>query len=352
MVKILTRAVVIVVMLCMVVSMSNAEEGVPELSVKADLELFYEQSDDVAGDEDDDKFKSNQLYIEVLGKFDNDLEAKVKMDFADVVSSDNKLVTEKVVEEANFTAKHVSGSPFTLVFGKDEMPFGLDYDKGLNDSITHQFEIDKVWGFHGIVDIDGVGSIAAATYQHRHTDDDEIEASNETSDNFTGRLTVDKLVKNLAVKVSGASEKYTDIEEIDEDTGVASMSEKDDELRWGVGAIYKVKGIGNVNAEYVAFESLKGIPDYDPDLITLGVEYEVADKTAVWGRYEVIGDDTSDDVETDFWTVGIKHSLAKNFTLMVEYSNFNSANLKDAKDLKVADGSTEDAIIFGVRAKF
>jgi hypothetical protein len=50
--------------------------------------------------------------------------------------------------------------------------------------------------------------------------------------------------------------------------------------------------------------------------------------------------------------VGIKYSPTKNYTLMVEYSNFNSGDMKDAKDLKVADGSTEDAILFGIRAKF
>ena len=37
---------------------------------------------------------------------------------------------------------------------------------------------------------------------------------------------------------------------------------------------------------------------------------------------------------------------------MVEYSNFNSGDMKDAKDLKVAKNSIEDSILFGVRAKF
>ena len=57
-------------------------------------------------------------------------------------------------------------------------------------------------------------------------------------------------------------------------------------------------------------------------------------------------------LEDDFWTVGVKYSPTKNYTLMVEYSNFNSGDMKDAKDLKVAKGSIEDALLVGVRAKF
>ena len=350
-----TKAVAAGIVLCIVVSMSNAAEEAytgPELTVKADLELFYEASKDVGGHGDDDKFKSNQLYLDFVGKFDDGLAGKLKLDAADIVSSDGKVVTEKVVEEANFSARNIGGSPLTLIFGKDEMPFGLDYDKYLNDSIAHQFEIDKVWGFHGIGAIPGVGNIAAAAYQHRHAEDEEMEPTNETGDNYCAKLTIDKLCENLTVKISGASESYVDVETTDEITGVTSISAKDDETRWGVGAIYKIDGIGNVNVEYIAFNSLKGTPDYDPDLVTLGIQCNVIENTAIWGRYEIIGEDTPDDVETGFWSAGVKHSLLKDFYLLLEYSNFNSGDMKDAKDLKVAKASTEDAILFGVRAIF
>ena len=329
-----------------------AADGDVELKVSASLELFYEASKDVGGSNDDDKFKSNEFYLDFKGSFDHGLGAKLKLDGADIVSSHDKTVTEKIVEEANFTAKHIGESPVTLVFGKDEMPFGLDYDKYLNDSIAHQFEIDKVWGFHGIVDIPNVGNIAAAAYQHRHSDEGEVEVTNELGDNLAAKLTVDSLVENLTVKVSAASESYANTEITDEETGITTSSTKDDEARYGAGAVYKVKGLGNLNVEYIAFNSLKGKPDYDPDLVTLGIQYDGIENITLWGRYEIIGDDTSDAVETDFWSVGMKYSSAKNYSLMLEFSNFNSGDMKDAKDLKVADGSIEEAVLLGVKAKF
>ena len=349
-------SVVVLTLLCLAVPLAAVaggdEPAKPEIKVSADLELFYELSKDVDGSGDGDKFQSNQLYLDIDGAFDKGLAAKLELDGADIVSSDGTVVTEKIVEEANFSVKNIGDSPVTLIFGKDEMPFGLDYDKYLNDSITHQFEIDKVWGFHGIVDLPGVGNLAAAAYQHRHSDDDEDEATNETGDNYTAKLTIDKLVKNLTVKISGASESYASVTTTDEDTGVASTSAKDDESRWGVGAVYKIKGLGNVNAEYIAFGNLKGTPDYDPDLVTLGIQCDVIDKTALWARYEIIGDDTPDDVETDFWSVGVKYSPTEHYDLLLEYSNFNSGDMKDATDLKVAKGSIEDAVLFGVKAAF
>jgi hypothetical protein len=352
--KSLTRIVVAGVVLCMVGSMSNAEEQAegPEVSVNADLELFFESSNDVGGSGDDDKFKSNQLYLDFRAKFENNLSARLKLDGADLESSDGTTVSAKVVEEANFTAKDIGGFPVTLIFGKDQMPFGLDYDKYLNDSIAHQFEIDKVWGLHGVITIPCVGKFAAASYQHRHSDDEEVLATNETGDNYTAQLTIDKLIKNLTVNFSAATESYSDTESTDDDTGGATVSAKDDESRYGAGLVYKVKGLGNVNAEYIEFSSLKGRSDYDPSLITLGVQWDVIDKTAVWGRFEIIEEDTDDDVETEFWTVGVKYSPTKSYTLMVEFSNFNSGDMSDAKDLMVAKNSIENSVLFGVRAKF
>ena len=52
----------------------------PEISVKADLELFYELSHDVNGSGDNDKFESNQLYVDFGAKFENNLAAKLKLD--------------------------------------------------------------------------------------------------------------------------------------------------------------------------------------------------------------------------------------------------------------------------------
>ena len=136
------KMVLVVMAIALCASFAMAEG--PEIKVSGDLELFYELSDDVGGSNDGDKFKSNQLYLKFDGTFDNNMAARVILDGADIVSSDGGTVKgEKIIEEANFTCKDIGGSPVSVVFGKSEMPFGMDYDKYLNDSIAHMLEIDK-----------------------------------------------------------------------------------------------------------------------------------------------------------------------------------------------------------------
>lgn len=331
------------------------DENLPKIEVEGNLELFYELSDNTAGTGDNDKFKSNQLYLDFRGTFANNMAARLLLDGADIVGSDGKVVTEKVVEEANFTLKEIGGSPVTLVFGKDEMPFGLDYDEYLNDSLAHQFELDKVWGFHGICDITKVGNIAVASYQHRHSlgeGESRISADNEIGDNYAAKLTVDQPLDILVVNISGASESYSDLSVTDE-MGVTSTVGKDDETRVGAGFILKCpKRPANVNVEYMSFSNKGGTPGYDPGLLTVGVECEWAEKYVTWARYEVIDEDSDEAVETDLWSVGVTYKAAKGFKLLVEYSNFNTGNMADATDLMVADGSLESALLLGVKARF
>lgn len=348
-------ATVLIVIGAVAMSGMAQDEDLPKITVEANLELFYELSDDISGEGDNDKFKSNQLYLDFQGEFDNNMAARLLLDGADIVSADGKVVTEKVVEEANFTMKEICGSPITLVFGKDEMPFGLDYDEYLNDSLAHQFELDKVWGFHGMCDIPDVGNIAAATYQHRHSlgeGETRLSADNEVGDNYSAKLTIDQMTDVLVLNISGGSETYSDLSVMD-DTGAVATEVRDDETRVGAGLIVKCPvRPANVNVEYIAFSNKGGDPGYDPGLLTLGVEGRISDKWTTWVRYEMIDEDTDEAVETDLWTVGVVYEAAKGYKLLVEYSNFNSANMTDATDLVVADGSLENALLLGVKARF
>lgn len=331
-------AIALLVLASLALADENEEPVKPELKISAKLELFYENSKDVKSADDNDQFKTNELYLYFDGKFTEEFSARLQLDGADIVSSDTKVVTEKIVEEANFTWHHIAGSPVTVVFGKDEMPWGQDYDKYLNDPLVHNFEIDKVWGINGTADIAGFGSVALSLYQHRHTS--VSGKGNEMGDNFALKVKMDKVVDNLSAQVSIALERY-------EDTG------QDDEFRFSIGGIYKIDDFGNVNLEYVSFSNLGGTDGYDPGLITFGVEYDIKEKTYVFGRYESIIDDVSGvSVENDFWAIGVGHVPVKGFTVMAEFSNFNSGDLSDAKDLNVADGSIENSFKLGVRAKF
>lgn len=306
-----------------------------EIRISGDMELFYERSEDIGGDDDDDQFKTNQLYVTFDGHFEEGLGTRLKLDGADVENSDGKNVTHKTVEEANFFFEDIGQSPVTLVFGKDEMPYGLDYDKYLTESLAHGFETDKVWGVHAIVKIKNAGDFAAAFYEHRNG-----SPENELTDNFTTRLTVDELVENLLVEFSFGIEEYVD-----------SSASMDDEMRYSAGLIYKFIDRANVNIEYNGFRSRNGMENYDPGLVTLGVECK-EDKYKIFGRYERIIEDADTDVEENFFMIGTSYSPADRYTLSLEYSNFNTENLKDAGDLNVADDSLEDSIKFGIRAIF
>ena len=306
-----------------------------EIKASADIEVFYERSDDINGVNDDDKFKTNQLYVTFDGKFEPGYFAKLKLDGADIVSSDGGNVTEKIVEEANFTISDLGGSPVTVVFGKDEMPYGLDYDKYLNDSIAHAFEIDKVWGIHGIMKLSDFGNIAVALYEHRNGSDE-----NELTDNYTARVMMDQLIQNLIFEVSFAGEEYVSLTE-----------DLDDETRYSVGIVYKFIDGVNVNFEYNSFQNRKGARDYDPSILTAGLEYKI-ESFKLFTRYEKIFEDTISDVEENFFMGGVSYTPTKNYTFSLEIANFNSNNLKDAADLNVTDGSLDTAIIGGIHAKF
>jgi predicted porin len=263
-------------------------------------------------------------------------------------------VTEKIIEEANFTVKDVVGAPVSVVLGKDEMPFGQDYDKMLSDPLVHNFEIDKVWGVHGILDIAGIGKLAAATYYHRNSvkdDETRLGMDNEVGDNYCARLTVDKLISNIKAEVSYAQESYSSISTADETTGEASVTDKDDERRISVGVAAKA-GPANVAVEYIATENRKGKVGYDPGLLSVAADVKLHEKVKVHAKYEKILEDADGGVEEDFFGGGVEFALAEQLGLFAEVLNYNSGDLKDASDLKVVDGSIETSVKIGFRGKY
>ena len=308
-----------------------------ELKVSSDLELYYENSSNIKNQDDDDQFKTQQLYLTIDGKFDDNMAARLKLDAADIVSSNGKTVTEKIVEEANFTLNNIGGSPVTLIFGKDEMPFGLDYDKHLTDPLQHNFEIDKVWGVHIITKINDQHKFAAALYENRN---DSESYENELTSNYVARYN-GSIVEGLDIELSFGQEQY-------KTSGTTGL---DDEKRYNAGLVYKF-GSNNVNFEFTEFENRKG-GNRNPSLISLGLERKM-DKHSVWGRFERVDADEapSEKVEENFYSIGYAYEAAKHYTLSAEFANFSTADYKDASDLHVADGSIENSIKLGIRAKF
>jgi hypothetical protein len=338
-----------------------------EIKVSADLEVYYEYADDTDGVNDDDRFQTNQLYLTIDGKFDG-YDARLKLDGADMENETGAESTSNDIEEANFTIKEIAGSPVTVVFGKDEMPFGLDYDKYLTDPLVHYYEIDKVWGVHTIIDIKDIGNFAFGLYESRNTD----ATTNEMGDHFTTRLIIDKLVDNLTCEVSFANEKMNDNDVIIADANGDLISYDEDEQKYSVGAVYEYMNGANVNLEYTGFSSKGGVADYDPGLISAGTEYRIDDSYLVYARIEYVledaknseqgqhnattagGGDPDYDVEEYFYMIGASYSPEKNYTLSLEYTNYSTANYSSAAGLSMSDTPDvlESAIKFGIRAKF
>lgn len=315
---------------------------VSEIKMAADLELFYEMGKDTGGSDDSDQFKTQQLYFTVKGEFDGGREAMLKLDAADIVSGDGKVVTEKIVEEANFSLKDVGGLPLTVVFGKDEMPFGQDYDKYLTDPVVHNFEVDKVWGVNAGLAVGKNTMLEAGVYENRNG-----SPENQMLGNVCARFSMKNIADMLSFEVSGGTESYKLADDAEEDA--ASLK---DESRASAGVICKVGKSASINVEYTAFWNCKGKQDYDPSLVTIGVESRLAEKTTGYARYEKISSDGHDDAEEDFWMVGVGYEAAKGYVLSVEYCNFTSGNLSDTSDLYVAKGKLEDTLKVGVHAMF
>ena len=340
---------VLVMLVCAFVAFSAMAEG-PTLKIKGKAEIWVEASDDIDSNKGDSQIKANELYVTIDGKFDENVAARIKLDGADIVSSDGKVTTEKVVEEANFTFKNIGGSPVSVVLGKDEMPFGQDYDKMLSDPLVHNFEIDKVWGVNGSVALNGIGSLGGAVYYHRNSASDRTEMDNEAGDNYALRLKVSEVIDNVCLQASVAQEAYSSTSSTDDD-GVTTVATKDDETRVSVGVLVKLAK-ANVAAEYVGVENRKGVPGYDPGLLSLAGDVKLTDTVKLHAKYELILEDSAEEVEEDFYAVGLECAVADGVDVFVEYLNYNSGDLKDASDLEVADGSTEDSVKVGVRGKF
>ncbi|MCK4821042.1 hypothetical protein KA005_35080, partial [bacterium] len=123
-----------------------------DVKISGSVELQYRKSSDKLASEGDDEIKAEELYIKVEKEVADNISAMIKLDGADM-DGGKQSSTHKYIEEAQVIFKNVADQPLTVIFGKDEMPFGQDYEKFMLSSRTHSFEIDKVWGLHGIYKI-------------------------------------------------------------------------------------------------------------------------------------------------------------------------------------------------------
>ncbi|MDH3974247.1 MAG: porin [Deltaproteobacteria bacterium] len=286
------KKLIMAVMICSFATPAIAEDGVV---VSGAVEIQYRSSDDYYDDNAPAEYPSidhngetggdviipEELYLQVSKKIDEGVEVLLKLDGADMDRyDDNARDDSKYVEEAQIIFSELGLDGLSIVAGKDEMPFGQDYEQFLLNSETHKLEIDKVWGLHAIYNFKGLGSIAAAVFER-----DRI-ANTKVQDSYAAKATLDQLVKNLSVQVSMAR--------IGKDVGAAPPGEKD-ESRLSGGAVFKW-GDFTFHGERTIIIDHDHEKDYDLDVTQVGADFKLKD-FLIKVRQEVIDDENPDPTE-------------------------------------------------------
>lgn len=259
-------------MVVMVLSLATPVMAANDLKISGAVEIQYRSSDDFYNDDSaeydvtdggetgGDVIRPEELYLQVSKKVDSGVEALLKLDGADMDRDDWSDFDSRYVEEAQIIFSDLGLKGLSVVAGKDEMPFGQDYEQFLLSSATHGMEIDKVWGLHGIYNFKGLGTVAAAVFEKDRAADTKIQ------DSFAARATMDKLVKNLSVEVSLAK--------IGKATG-ALPAEKD-ESRLSAGAVFKLKDF-TFHAEKTLVFEYENTKDYDLEITQVGADFKFKD---------------------------------------------------------------------------
>lgn len=303
-----------------------------DVKISGAVELQYRNSSDNYAAKGNDDFKANELYIKVSKEVVDNVEAMIKIDGADLESKTGSSSTHKAIEEAQVIFKNVANQPLTLIFGKDEMPFGQDYEKFLLDSRTHGFEIDKVLGAHGIYKAKGFGSIALAFFERAPKESAGTSTDRDTAltDSFTVKVEADKFVENLSVEASYAK--------IGKDELVATEV---DESRISAGAKFKVADL-TIHSEYSTFSDYKNVDNNDLDVIHVGADYKIG-SVLLKARHEMSDDDVDNNNDEENRTaVGVSYYFNKKafVTAELEKVSYDGTN------------PDEDEFLLGAKFKF
>lgn len=327
------KKLIMAAMICSLAAPAVAEEAV---KVSGSIEIQYRSSGDYyddsaneypyiedSGETGGDVIRPEELYLQVSKKIDKGVEALLKLDGSDMDKDGND---SKYVEEAQLIFSDLGLKGLSIVAGKDEMPFGQDYEKFFFNSITHGLEIDKVWGLHGIYDIKGLGTVAAAVFERDRAADTKVQ------DSFAARATMDKLIKNLSVEVSLAR--------LGKDSTVAAEK---DESRLSGGAVFKWKDF-TFHAEKTLIFEYGNVKDYDLEVTQLGVDYKFK-KFLFKVRQELIDHDDRPVLILD----NEELKVAGGATYYLSDKTFLAAELEFTK-WDVADDSEE--LLLGVKFLF
>ncbi len=288
-----------------------------DLKISGLIEVHYRYSNDLYANEGDDKFLPEELYLQFEKNIENNIGALIKLDGADM---NNNSATHKYVEEAQVIFRNVGNKPLTLIVGKDEMPFGQDYERFLLSSRTHGLEIDKVWGIHGNYEIKGVGSLAAAIFEK----DAENKEDVGLKDSFTVRAATSDLLEGLFVEASLAM------------LGKDASKAEDDEIRLNAGASFKMAAL-TFHGEFTLIADYDNSPGRDLAVLQFGADYRL-NELLLKARIENSDDDLANQEELRA-AVGASYYLSSKTFVALEYEKVSKEGAGMDSDEILAGGS-------------
>ena len=293
-----------------------------EVKVSGAVELQYRKSSDKYAAKGDDDFKANELYLKFSKEVAENVEAMIKIDGADADNKTGSSSTHKVIEEAQLIFKNVAGRDLTLIFGKDQMPFGQDYEKFLLDSKTHGFEIDKVLGVHSVYKLESFGSIALGFFERAPKESGGSSTDRDTAltDSVAIKVKANKLIENLSLEASYAT---TGKDELD----VTEV----DESRISVAAKFKMDAL-NLHTEYSSFSDYKNVDNSDLTVIQIGADYKIGN-TLLKARHEMSDDDVDNNNDEESRTaVGASYYFSKKAFVTAEWEKISFDGTADDVD--------------------
>lgn len=312
-------AIFVMVLFAAYPAVSQASSGHDEpVQISGVMVLQHIISSDVYDGQGDDSTDAYKIYL----NFDKNVADDIGMHL--VINAD-KFGSDDALEAAHIAFSNVGGAPMTLLAGKVEVPWGMDYSKFITSTYVHELEIDKVWGGAMVYGIDGFGSFIFAIC--------EADPTNGTDRKLTGsyaiKVKADKLMDGLAAEAS--------MVKVEKDA--LNDAQKDDS-RISIAAKYAVAD-ATVAAEYVTTTSYACVErDDEMGVMLLGVDYKTGDML-LKASYEAISNDTSGDAEETRMLIGANYNFADGVYASLEYGS---------SSYEVIDGVSQ--ILLGLTAKF
>lgn len=370
---------------------SLRQKGAVKIGGAIELDIGVIRRDEANNDSDDfdrTEFRTSDVDLDIRVDMTSDAYLFIKLDTDDLLFDDGMTKDGRdLLEEVNFTWKNVRGSNWTIILGKDEMPFGNDFDKVISDPYTHNDgtgsylgtnyvdgdnvisnpharssvatfshpgEIDNVFGVQAHYAYKDLAKLELAVFQNADLDDQGSrmgmhEDNSEDSMLFrSGAVRVWLMpVEGLKMQLSFANQH---MDYMDDDTQ-AGRGGDEDKYALSFGANYKMKDLPlEFYGEYIHGWNQAYVDDFDTNTLQLGVVWGVTEKIDLvldgeWLQLDndnIVGGD-----DEDFYRVAIGATYKTDYgvNFLVEY-------MHEWYDNDIRNWDDTDADVFSFRTAY